>query len=99
MPWPTSLGKNKPRLLSLPSLAIVAVSGVAGGAALAALEHRLQQQGLPQFLLIPALPGLALAATSGGVLAAVALVPYIKRSLPRLARWALTRVHLWRPRW
>lgn len=91
MPWPTSLGKNKPRLLSLPSLVMVAVSGVTGGAALAALEQKLQQQGLPPFLLLLVLPGLALAATSVGVFMAVALIPYIKRSLPRWALWALTR--------
>lgn len=66
MPWLTAKRQtSKPRLRSLPSLAMVAVSGLTGGAALAALEKQLQQQGLQPFLLpLLAVPGIVALAVS-----------------------------------
>lgn len=79
MQWLTARSKNKPRLLSPLSLAMVAVGGVAAGAGLAQLEVTLQPQGLPPFLLLTAVPGLAGVATAIGVLVAAHLIPYTKR--------------------
>lgn len=59
---------------------MVAVGGVAAGAGLAQLEVTLQPQGLPPFLLLTAVPGLAGAVTAIGVLVAGLLTPSTKRS-------------------
>lgn len=48
---------------------MVAVSGLTGGAALAALEKLLQPQGLPPYLLLLAVPGLAVLGLSAGLVA------------------------------
>lgn len=79
MPWLTARRQNRLRLLSPPSLAMVAVVGVASGAALASLEATLQQQGLPPLLLLTAVPGLAVVATAAGVCAAVLQIQFTRQ--------------------
>lgn len=83
MPWLMAKGKRQPRLLSLPSLAMVAVSGVTGGVALATLDRLLQQQGQQPLLLLAAVPGLAVACLGVGLVVA-ALTPSTRRSQQHL---------------
>lgn len=86
MSWLTAKDKNKPRLPSPPSLAIVAVGGVVGGAVLAQLDRLLQQQGQLPHLVLAAVPGLA-TGLAGAMLVAKLLLPSRRQSQQHWGPW------------